>query len=74
MKKSLFPVRFSYMGKGLVEAVIKDDNPFSAEQLIVSGSVGVHICSRLPGDMGLRLGEVVSKFLDDEHRAGRLSL
>jgi hypothetical protein len=74
MKNKSFPLRFSSMGRGLLEAIQKKNSPLASEEMIVSGSVGVHICTRLPGDMGLRLADVVASFLDEEHIAGRLPL
>lgn len=71
MKTKNYELRISVLGRTAMDAV-RNGHEFSGEQSIIEGSPGVHVCSRLPGDMAFRLGEVIRSFLDAETNAKRL--
>lgn len=73
-------LRISVQGRGNLERVFQNA-PHIAEgvmkvqaKLAKPDALGVCIVSRLPGDMGLRLGDLVAGFLSIEHQEGRLPL
>ena len=64
-------LRFSAMGPTLSKPMLAGQ-PLDALGEVLNFQLGVFIASCLPGDMGLRLGDLVFEFLDLECQAGRL--